>query len=403
MKRFALAVVALSALSAPALALLWLFYLSLVVAGQIFMGYQWDALLLETGFLAIFFAPPKILPGTARETEPARVVLWLFRLLLFRLMLGSALVKLASGDPRWANLTALSYHYETQPIPTPLGWYAFQLPMWFQVLSTAGVFFIEGVLPFLIFAPFRRLRLLAAGGFIFLQLLIALTGNYTFFNLLTMALCILLLDDGVFARWSASGHPVVQARPERDEWRTWAEIFLAALIVFLSCIQFGTMFISIRNLPERAVAISNWLAPFRLVNRYGLFAVMTITRPEIIVEGSNDGVTWLEYQFPYKAGDVTRAPPWVAPYQPRLDWQMWFAALGAAETNPWFGRFMEKLSQGSPEVLKLLAYNPFPDEPPRYLRAVLYDYRFTDWQTRLDTGAWWERRALETYYPTRLP
>ncbi len=385
----------------PVCAALWVFYLSLAVAGQIFMGYQWDALLLETGFLAIFLAPLRIRPDLSREGEPSSIVVWLFRWLLFRLMFGSAVVKLASGDPAWQDLVALSYHYETQPIPTPLAWYAHQLPLWIHVLSAIGMFVIEGILPFLIFAPLRKLRYLAAGGVVLLQVLIMLTGNYTFFNLLTIALCVLLLDDTVVRRLLPKtlssvtpGNPVV-----RPQWQRALEIGLAVFLLFLSSIQLASLFIPYQRLPAPALEVARWFAPFSLVNRYGLFAVMTTSRPEIIVEGSNDGETWLAYEFPYKPGDVMRPPPFVAPHQPRLDWQMWFAALGTANENPWFSNFMLRLVEGAPEVLALLEHNPFPDAPPRFIRAVVYDYRFTDFATRAASGAWWERERQGVYFP----
>jgi hypothetical protein len=319
-------------------------------------------------------------------------------------MFGSAVVKIASGDPAWGDLIALTYHYETQPIPTPLGWYAHQLPVWFQMLSAAAMFVIEGFLPFLIFTPIRRLRYVAAGGIVLLQTLIAATGNYTYFNLLTISLCVLLLDDtivcGLLPRALV---PPVEAEPSAVrtvEWRQYVEIGVASFLLFLSSIQMASLFIPYRSIPQPALEVARWFAPFNLVNRYGLFAVMTTSRPEIIVEGSNDNETWLAYEFPYKAGDVMRAPPFVAPYQPRLDWQMWFAALGTASDNPWFGSFMARLAEGSPEVLNLLDYNPFPDAPPRFLRAIVYDYHFTSWETRAATGAWWERTFQRAYYPT---
>jgi hypothetical protein len=394
-------------LSVPVLAFLWILYLSLTVAGQVFMGFQWDALLLETGFLAIFFAPFGIRTTPAREAEPSPILLWLFRWLLFRLMFGSAVVKLASGDPAWHDLIALSYHFETQPIPTPLGWYAHQLPLELHILSAVGVFVIEGFLPFLIFIPLRKLRYVAAGGFTLLQGLIALTGNYAYFNLLTITLCLLLLDDSVVRRFlPRSLVPLMREERihvTRPQWRQTAEIALAAFLVFLSGIQVASLFISYRSLPTPVLQIAQWVTPFNLVNRYGLFAVMTTSRPEIIVEGSNDEETWLAYEFPYKAGDVMRAPPFVAPYQPRLDWQMWFAALGTANENPWFGNFILRLAQGSPEVLALLAHNPFPDAPPRFLRAVVYDYHFTDFATRSTSGAWWQREYIGNYFPTSTP
>jgi len=151
--------------------------------------------------------------------------------------------------------------------------------------------------------------------------------------------------------------------------------------------------------PGPVLAIYKWVSPFRTFNSYGLFAVMTMTRPEIVVQGSNDGMTWLDYEFKYKPGDVTQRPKWVAPYQPRLDWQMWFAALGNYRQNPWFINFCVRLLQSSPDVLRLLKRNPFPAAPPRYIRALVYEYHLTDWPTRRVAGAWWRRELKGTYLP----
>ena len=386
---------------APVLALvgLWAFYLSLVSVGQSFLSFQWDALLLETGFLAIFFASLQILPGISREKPPSSVVLWLFRWLLFRLMFASGVVKLMSGDPTWSNLTALNFHYETQPLPTVLGWYVHHLPEWFQKASVAGMFGIEIVVPFLIFAP-RRLRVLGAIALVALQLIIAATGNYCFFNLLTMALCILLLDDAILRRCFptrfAKLPPSTVAFPQA--WKRLLIGVLAAFILLLSGLRIAGTFLWREGAPPIALDILTRIAPFRVVNNYGLFTVMTTSRPEIGVEGSNDGRTWKEYKFKWKPDDLDQSPRWVAPHQPRLDWQMWFAALrGNCQNSPWFVNFMIRLLQDSPDVLELLEENPFPEKPPRYVRAVLYDYRFTDLRTKREKGTWWKRERRGLY------
>jgi hypothetical protein len=263
------------------------------------------------------------------------------------------------------------------------------------------VFVIEVLIPFLIFAPWRRLRYLAAGAMASLQVVIFLTGNYTFFNLLTIALCVLLLDDSQIRRVLPARliHDAVQKPAKMPRWKRLL-ITVFALAVFIPGAAYMLVFfVPFQVLPESVVQLVRSIAPFRLVNGYGLFAVMTTTRHEIVIEGSNDDETWLAYEFPYKPGDLMRAPSWVAPYQPRLDWQMWFAALSNAENNPWFASLMQRLSEGSPQVLALLAYNPFPDAPPRYLRAVVYDYHFTDWAERGNTGAWWKREFISVYFP----
>jgi hypothetical protein len=360
-------------------AALFILYLSISTAGQLFFSFQWDALLLETGFAAMVVAPIGLRPSL--KAPPSRGALWVFRLLLFRLMFESGAVKLLSGDPTWRNLTALNYHYETQPLPTPLSWYAHQLPSILQKVSVVGVFGIELLVPFLFFTT-RRLRVIAASLVIGLQLLIALTGNYTFFNLLTMLLCVFLFD----------GKNV----PERTPWNVR---FVAVVLIAVGFIQLLTMFGILPGLPEPLSTVVFRAESFQLVNRYGLFAVMTTSRKEIIIEGSNDGSEWQPYEFKYKPGDVNRRLPWVAPYQPRLDWQMWFAALSNQQSNPWFQRLMLRLLEGRAEVARLLARNPFPDRPPKFVRAITYEYHFTDWATRRKTGAIWTRTPAEDYFP----
>jgi hypothetical protein len=377
------------------LLLLWLTYLSLSVVGQDFLSFQWDALLLETGFLAIF-----IVPAAGRErfrdaADPPRLGVWLLLWLLFRLMFGSGAVKLASGDPTWRNLTALTFHYETQPIPTPVSWYAHHLPVWLHKASTAAVLGTELLVPVLILGR-RRLRALACVLLVGLQMLIALTGNYGFFNLLAASLCVFLLDDQALARFVRA--PPVHATPT-SRLRRGVLIAVAVVTLPTSALEFTRgLGVDIMGWPP-VTAIAALVSPFRSVNSYGLFANMTTIRPEIIVEGSDDGVQWKTYDFKYKAGDLKRRPPWVAPHQPRLDWQMWFAALGRYETERWFQSFCARLLEGSPEVLGLLERNPFPVRPPRYVRAVLHRYRFSEASARRDAGVWWTDERLGDYSP----
>ena len=374
---------------------LWMLYLSLVTAGQVFLSFQWDVLLLETGFLAIFFAPLRVRESLARASEPSTAFLWLLRWLLFRLMFASGFVKLAS-DEVWRNLTALNFHYETQPLPTWIGWYAHQLPETFQKLSVLGMFAIELVVPFLIFAP-RRLCAIGCMGLVGLQLLIILTGNYSFFNLLTLTLCLLLIDDITWKQLLPKRFiPTIclVARPPH-RYRRIVIAVGATFLFLLSGIRFGGQLFREIGFPDIA-----WIAPFRSVNTYGLFADMTESRPEIRVEGSNDRITWKTYQFRWKPGNPAIAPKWVAPHQPRLDWQMWFAALqGSYQNTSWFLNFIGALLQGKPAVLNLLEENPFPDKPPRYIRATLYDYRFTDLKTKRTEGIWWHREWKRIYCP----
>ena len=349
-----------------ALAVCLLLWLSLCSAGQDFLSFQWDILLCEVGFLATI-------------ADTSRVRIGLFRWLLFRLMFFSGAVKLLSRDPAWRSLDALKYHYFTQPLPTPLAWYAQQLPGWFQRFSVAMVFAVELIVPFFFFAP-RRFRHIAAASTMLLQINILLTGNYTFFNWLTIALCLWLFIE-----------PKEPAPTRSHRAVSIAVASLVGILSLLVCLQLFSV-----PLPASAETLLQTADPLRIVNSYGLFAVMTTTREEIVIEGSDDAVHWLPYEFRYKPGDVHRAPPIVAPLQPRLDWQMWFAALGSVQGNGWFVHLVERLIQGEPAVLRLLAKNPFPKAPPKYVRARTYTYTFT----RPGEGGWWKRQESGEYLPT---
>ncbi|MBI4227778.1 MAG: lipase maturation factor family protein [Candidatus Omnitrophica bacterium] len=370
----------------PVLIGLWAGYLSLTVIGQEFLSYQWDALLLETGFLAILAA-----------TRP-RLGHWLLRWLLFRLMFSSGIVKLASSDPAWASLTALTYHYQTQPLPTWIGWYAHHLPRAAHVASCATLFVVELGAPWLIFAP-RRPRLWGAAALIGLQLIIGLTGNYAFFNGLAIALILLLVDDASWPPWLR--RLLGKRAADISGPFSWGAGVVAAGLMILSLAPMFALGTGRLAGPAALVIAYQLMSPWRLVNGYGLFAIMTTRRPEIIVEGSRDGVTWQAYEFRHKPGDPRRPPRFVAPHQPRLDWQMWFAALETSERAPWVAQLEDHLLHGAPEALRLLATNPFPDAPPRFVRAMLYDYRFTTPAERRASGGWWARELLGPYSPTR--
>jgi lipase maturation factor 1 len=378
------------------LLLLWSIYLSLSVAGQIFMNFQWDYLLLEVGFLSIFLAPLRLLPSRRYQSPLSPWAHFLLRWLLFRLMFMSGMVKLTSGDDSWWKLTALRYHYETQPLPTPLSWWANQFPPWIQAVSTVVMFGVELGAPFLLFAP-RRLRLIGVLALLTLQTLIALTGNYCFFNLLTAALCLLAVDDAVWSRIGRKPWPSMAVRGAA--WPSWILIPVTVVTLALSGPLLWSAVFPESDWPPVFSVPYRFLEPFRSLNGYGLFRVMTKTRPEIIVEGSQDGLTWLPYEFKYKVGDLQRAPPIVAPHQPRLDWQMWFAALDDVQGEPWFMNFLVRLLQGSPSVLRLIKTNPFPESPPRYVRARLFEYHLTSALEKRQTGAWWKREEEGTYCP----
>jgi hypothetical protein len=384
---------------APCLALLWVCYLSLVSVGQIFFDFQWDGLLLEATLVAIFLVPWTLrrASGTYDPPKLARYLSWW---LLFRLMFLSGAVKLTSGDPTWRNLTALAFHYQTQPLPSPLAWYANLLPGWAQQGCCALLLAIELAGPFMILAA-TRARNWAATALIALQVLIALTGNYAFFNLLTIGLCLTCLDDAWWRRrhWGpGSGQepasaPTGTARGLKSTALRWFAAFAVGV----------TFFEAVAALYSRAAAspivqeVANAVGPFRSFNDYGLFAVMTVERPELVVEGSDDGHEWREYAFPYKPGDLSRRPAWVAPFQPRLDWQLWFAALSSPDNNPWVGKLCEQLLRGDPSVLALFAHDPFPDHPPRYMRVIRYRYEFTDAQEHKRSGNWWRRTPIDFY------
>jgi predicted DCC family thiol-disulfide oxidoreductase YuxK len=374
-------------LSRLSLLLLYVLYLSLLYGGQEFMTYQWDTFLLETGFLALLMS---------FNTTPG---IWLLRWLLFRFVFMSGMVKLLSGDPNWWNLSALSFHFVTQPLPTPLAWYAAHLSLGTLKVLTAGTFFVELLLPFLIFCP-RRLRFFAAFGILLLQSCILITGNYNWFNLQTMLLCLLLFDDAAVRRILPSRlrqllPPGAQrGSPPRGIRLTVGA--LALLIVFCSLVQMDLRFGG--SPPAVAQTIDSLFEPLHMVSGYGLFAVMTTQRDEIVIEGSADGADWREYEFRYKPGDLSRRPPWNIPHQPRLDWQMWFAALEDPRRLQWFPRFLKALLENQPAVLALMEKNPFPETPPRYVRAQFYDYRFSD-RVEKASGRWWHRHLLGTYYP----
>lgn len=370
-----------------ALVIAFLLYLSLVSASQEFLSYQWDFLLLETGFLAIFL-------GYSRS------IIWLFRWLLFRLMFFSGAVKLLSGDRTWHDLTALTYHYQTQPIPTPLAWYAQQLPRWFQQLSCAGIFFVELVIPLLILGP-RRARAFALPWLVSLQLLILCTGNYAFFNCLAISLCVFLLDDALLRRAAPPRWLDIAGRVRREYVpRPLRKAIVVAVVVAVAILS-GLLAMQTFSggAPAAGRELLSVAAPLGIVNSYGLFANMTTTRAEIVVEGSIDGTEWRPYEFRYKPGALDRRPPWVAPYQPRLDWQMWFAALGSYRENVWFLNFLVRLLQGTPEVLNLIDGNPFPNEPPHWIRAQVFEYRLSDSRTFSQTRQWWTRTPLGVYVP----
>ncbi|XP_005067149.1 lipase maturation factor 2 isoform X2 [Mesocricetus auratus] len=478
--------------------LLWIAYLSACQVGQVFLYFQWDSLLLETGFLATLVAPlkkpSKHKGGRAGALCHESLPFWLVRWLLFRLMFASGVVKLTSRCPAWWGLTALTYHYETQCLPTPAAWFAHHLPVWLHKLSVVATFLIEIAVPPLFFAPVRRLRLTAFYAQVLLQVLIIVTGNYNFFNLLTLVLTTSLLDDR-----HLSAEPGLRCHKKVPT--SWPRALLTMLSLLLELTAYGLLaygtvhyfglevdwqqhiivskttftfhqfsqWLKTVTLPTvwlgaasltcellialwRWIQVRGWLRKFfasiqlsilgaatvalflislvpysyvesgthgrlwtgahrlyssvehlQLTSSYGLFRRMTGLggRPEVVLEGSYDGHHWTEIEFMYKPGNVSRPPPFLIPHQPRLDWQMWFAALGPHTHSPWFTSLVLRLLQGKEPVIRLVQHHvakyPFHERPPTYLRAQRYKYWFSK---PGETSQWWHRQWVEEFFPS---
>ena len=379
-------------------------FLSIIAAAQEFSSYQSDGMLLEAGFISMFFAPPGLRPGLGAMHLPSRASRFLLQWEWFRIYFESGVVKIASGDYSWRHLTAMDDYYQNGPLPTWIGWYVQHLPHKFHAFSALLTLVMELGIVFMLFLP-RRVRLICFFIVTPFQIGIILTANYTFLNYLVLALGFLLLDDGFLRprlplRWRepAKTEDVKVAPSKLQTWlfplrRLGAGIclwwiFYTTTALLLALIPHGGV------LPEGPVLA---LEPFRIANQYGLFAVMTHERYEIEFQGSNDGVTWTPYPFWYKPQDPNRAPGIYAPYQPRFEWNLWFASLESGRQNPFVLRTEKRLVAGSPMVLKLFASNPFPNAPPQQVRAVLWQYWFTDMETKRKTGAWWRRELLGLY------
>ncbi len=380
----------LNLLTRPALVAAFVLYLSLFQVSQPFMNFQWDTLLLESGFLAIFLTPY------------SRVTIWLFRWLLFRLRFESGLFKLVSGDPAWSGLTALKTYFEVQPIPNPVAWYANQLPDWLLRVGTGGTLFVELVVPLMMFLP-RRWRFTAAWITIFWQVLILLTSNHNWINFLTIFLCLFLFDDRAIRR----------VLPQRLHGRlNWTEADIArtphlaqrlaigvlGLFILSSSTLKAYELVTEKHIPGLAGKVIDYASLYGVVHVYHVFPTMTTQRIELEVQGSIDGINWRTYHFKYKPDELDRRPQFVIPHQPRLDWQMWFVTLHPRHL-PWFGSFLEALLRNSPDVKDLLANDPFPNVAPRHIRVNAYRYEFTNFEERRQTGNWWKRTALGPFTP----
>jgi hypothetical protein len=365
---------------------LWALYLSLVQVGQLFYAYGWETQLCETGFLAVFLCPVRTIAPFAAGSPPV-VVIWLFRWLIARIMIGAGLIKLR-GDPCWRDFTCLVYHYETQPVPNPVSWFLSAAPRWVHVGGAAFNHFVELVVPFWMLGP-RRLRLLAGVLLVTFQVTLIVSGNLSFLNWLTIVPALACFDDGTLARFFPRQLPVAGAsRVHRGV--AWA---LASLVAVLSINP-------VLNLLSPRQAMNRSFDPLHLVNTYGAFGSVGRERYEVVLEGTSDAyigpdTRWEEYELPCKPGDPGRRPCVISPYHYRLDWQMWFAAMSTAPREPWLVHLVWKLLWGDRDVRRLLAVDPFPDAPPRWVRADLYRYEFT----RPGDGSrdWWRRTWARTY------
>lgn len=329
-------------------------------------------------------------------TATPNMAVWIsLNLLLFRFHFQGGIVKFFSRDVNWRNMTAVAFHYQTQPIPNMTAWYAHKLPLWFHKASTAAMFFIELAAPFGIFIPAllmgHEIRLAVFACFFFLQLMIWLTGNFSYLNHLTAAFSVILVSDAYLSHFFAPIAPG-QSSSALEGIATMGGILLTAM-------QLMTLWNHLYTPLTVFARLLSKVQPFHCVCRYGIFAVMTTKRYEVVVEGSDDGEEWKEYGFYYKPSELERRPRHISPYQPRVDWQIWFLPFSAYEDEEWFQNFLFHLLKGSPHVLSLIRFNPFSEKPPKFVRSLFYDYEFTTWEERKRTGHWWKRTLIGSYSP----
>jgi lipase maturation factor 1 len=386
----------------------WICFLSFVTAAGDFSSYQSDGMLLEAGFISLFFAPPGLWPGFAVQRPSSRISLWLLRWEWFRIYLESGIVKELSGDPQWRNFTAMDEYYQNGPLPTWIGWYVQHMPHWFHAASVAGTLLMEFVVVWMLFFP-RRVRLICFLIVTPWEIGVILTGNYAFLNYLVLSLGFLLLDDVYLARvipaWRES--PPAQAElgrgtpvrtPVRNALRAAGVVLSGGMLLWIGYATTAEMvnLVAGNVLPMQPAAL---LEPFRIANQYGLFAVMTRGRYEIEFQGSNDGQQWQTYLFTHKPQLVNEAPRIYAPYQPRFDWNLWFASLGGWQQNEIVPVTEEKLLTNDRDVVGLFRSDPFNGTAPRFVRAVLWQYWFTSMEEKRRTGNWWRRTMLGLYAP----
>jgi hypothetical protein len=395
-------------------------FLSFVSAAQDFSSYQSDGMLLEAGFISLFFVAPGIRPGLGASHPPSRASLFLLQWEWFRIYFQSGAVKLLSGDPQWRNFTAMDQYYQNGPLPTWIGWYIQHLPHGVHATAVVLTLIMELGLIWMLFLP-RRWRMVLFFIVTPWQIMVIVTANYAFLNYLVLSMGVLLLDDGSVVKylpekWRVRFQDHMSPRPETSQeiraepesWRAtagkhWNAIKLAVSAVMLIWIFYATsaeliwMFARGAPLPSSPVAA---LEPFRIANQYGLFAVMTRGRYEIEFQGSSDGQNWTAYPFRYKPQALNQPPGVYAPHQPRFDWNLWFASLGQWRESPIVPNTELRLLENDKDVLALFAGNPFPRQPPKQIRAVLWQYWFTSMDEKRSTGLWWRRQLLGLYAPT---
>lgn len=367
------------------LTLLWFLYMSFVHIGQVWYAFGWEFQLLETGFLAIFLCP--LFDGRPFPGRPPPVaVMWLYRWLIFRIMLGAGLIKLR-GDACWRDLTCLVYHYETQPVPNPVSPFLHFMPMWFHKLGALFNYAVELVAPFFAFGP-RRACHVAGVLMVSLQLMLIVSGNLSFLNWLTIIPALACFDDSFFARWIS---PEWLERRRRLPLHSVQKVAAVALVLVVGLSSVSPVL----NLVSSRQIMNTSFDRLHLVNTYGAFGSVGRERLELVVQGSDDGTTWRDYEFKCKPTSLDRRPCIITPYHYRLDWLLWFAAMGRLEQYPWVAHLVWKLLENDPLTLSLLETNPFPDAPPRSIRVELYRYEFAD----LGGDAWWKRERVGAWLP----
>jgi hypothetical protein len=362
---------------------LWALYLSIVNVGQTWYGFGWESLLLEAGFLMIFLGNDRV--------APAVLTLWMTRLLLFRVEFGAGLIKMR-GDSCWRDLTCLYYHHETQPMPGPLSWFFHHLPKPLHRVEVAGNHFAQLIVPFGLFAP-QPVASVAAAIIVVTQLWLVASGNFAWLNWVTIILAFSAIDDSALATlFGIPAHPAWSAPPP---WFAGPVIVFAGAVLFMS-------YWPVRNMLSSRQRMNMSFNPFHLVNTYGAFGSIGRERREVVIEGTEEErltphTVWKEYEFKGKPGAVRRLPRQWAPYHLRLDWLMWFAAISPGYAHQWLMPLLQRLLRNDRPTLRLLRHSPFPDSPPRYVRAQLYEYRFTTFAELRRNRAWWHRTLIGGY------